>query len=273
MLHLLHLALNTLRGGHAQHGGGRKAPLLGLVLGAALGFGLPATAQDSPLPPRFATMLDNTDLPGGDLTPIFNTNLAQCHAACLRDTECTAFTFNQRAGACFPKSQPGAATPFEGALVGADDRTVPCSADPRGANACAHGLSLHRRYDRARAQAETMAERYYANGMTEAALLDGATGDRAVLFTGAAVTVADSGAHGWSMPARCWRGPRATTQPSAGCSARPSARPPMPPCGWRTRPPRLSPWPRRWKPASGARMRWPPSAWPRRCTPASRPTG
>ena len=39
-----------------------------------------------------------------------------------------------------------------------------------------------------------MAERYYANGMREAALLEGATGDRAVLFTGAAVTVADSGA-------------------------------------------------------------------------------
>ncbi|NBB98453.1 MAG: alpha-2-macroglobulin family protein, partial [Alphaproteobacteria bacterium] len=204
MLYLLHLAINTLRGGHALHGGGRKAPLLGLVLGAALGFGLPAIAQDRPLPPRFATMLDNTDLPGGDLTPIFNTNLAQCHAACLRDTACTAFTFNKRAGACFPKSQPGAAQPFEGALSGRlTERSVAVQARAAETRARMAFLSATD-HDRARAQAETMAERYYANGMTEAALLDGATGAtgaRAVLFTGAAVTVADSGA-AWLAHAR-----------------------------------------------------------------------
>ncbi|WP_245963958.1 alpha-2-macroglobulin family protein [Roseinatronobacter ekhonensis] len=182
-------------GGHAAHGGGRKAPLCGLILGAALALGTTADAQqDSPLPPRFATMFDNTDLPGGDLTPIFNTNLAQCHSACLRDTECTAFTFNQRAGACFPKSQPGAAVPFEGALSGRiAERPASAAARARDMRARLGFLSA-RDFDLARGQAETMAERYYANGMTETALLDGATGGRAVLFTGAAATVADSGA-------------------------------------------------------------------------------
>lgn len=177
-----------------MHGARRKAPLLGLILGAALVWATQATAQDNPLPPRFATMLDNTDLPGGDLMPIFNTNLAQCHAACLRDPECTAFTFNQRAGACFPKSQPGAAVPFEGALSGRmteHDRATQTRAAQTRADLTFLSAADH---DRARAQAETMAERYYANGMREAALLEGATGDRAVLFTGAAVTVADSGA-------------------------------------------------------------------------------
>lgn len=195
MLHLLHLAKNTLRGGHAAHGGGRKAPLFGLILGAALALGTTANAQqDSALPPRFATMFDNTDLPGGDLTPIFNTNLAQCHSACLRDTDCTAFTFNQRAGACFPKSQPGAAVPFEGALSGRiAERPASAAARARDMRARLGFLSA-RDFDLARGQAETMAERYYANGMTEAALLEGATGGRAVLFTGAAATVADSGA-------------------------------------------------------------------------------
>jgi uncharacterized protein YfaS (alpha-2-macroglobulin family) len=158
-------------------------------------LGVPANAQqDSPVPLRFATMVDNTDLPGGDLTPIFNTNLAQCHAACLRDSACQAFTFNQRNGACFPKSQPGTAEPFEGAISGRITEHAPAARLQAAENRARMTFLSGYDYDRATAQAATMAEKYYANGLSEQALLDGAAGGRSVLFTGAAVTVADSGA-------------------------------------------------------------------------------
>lgn len=215
MLHLLRLSRNTLRGRHSQHGGECTAPLIAIALGAALVFGTPAAAQDSPLPSRFATMFDNTDLPGGDLTPIFNTNLAQCHAACLRDPDCTAFTFNQRAGACFPKSQPGDAIAFEGALSARVSATPQSVLSQANAVRAAAGFLSARDIDMARAQADTMAERYYANGLSAAALLQEATGDRSVLFTGAAVTVAQSGtawlAHANALLAQAAR----DSQPSA----------------------------------------------------------
>ena len=60
----------------------QKASVLRLALVAFVlcGLALPAQAQDAPVPPRFATMQENTDFPGGDLTPVFNTTLEQCHA-------------------------------------------------------------------------------------------------------------------------------------------------------------------------------------------------
>lgn len=194
MVPRFHLAQNTLGGGHAVHGGGRKAPLATFALALGLLFAPMAQAQDAPMPPRFATMQENTDFPGGDLTPIFNTTLEQCHATCLRLEDCAGFTFNQRAGACFPKASIGVAVPFEGALSGVL-RSVP---------GAALGLARDLRptlgfldssdFTDAREQSETMANRYFANGLSEGALLDGRFGDQAVMWTGAAVTVADSGA-------------------------------------------------------------------------------
>ena len=90
----------------------------------ALLLALPATltqAQDlspSPVPDRHAAISRGVDFPGGDLTSIFDTTLDACEAACLADARCTAFTFNQRAGACFPKGSVTAVTPFDGAISG-----------------------------------------------------------------------------------------------------------------------------------------------------------
>lgn len=152
-------------------------------------------AQEMLLPPRFATTQANTDLPGGDLTPIFNTNAEQCLAACLRQQDCVAFTFNQRNGACFPKSTVGEATPYEGALsgrIGALAGDVLARATMTRARL---GYLDGYDFEEARKSAEAMALRYQANGLSEAALLDGAAQQSvgaAVLWTGAAVTVAQS---------------------------------------------------------------------------------
>ena len=70
------------------------------------------------LPERRSQMTQDMDLPGGDLRSLFNTTLESCERACLTDTRCTAFTFNSRNGSCFPKSQPGAGTPYQGAISG-----------------------------------------------------------------------------------------------------------------------------------------------------------
>ena len=184
----------------------QKASVLRLALVAFVlcGLALPAQAQDAPVPPRFATMQENTDFPGGDLTPVFNTTLEQCHATCLRQEDCAGFTFNQRAGACFPKSALGAPQPFEGALSGRVSETPASVLATAQALRRDFGFLDSSDFSDAREQAETMATRHYANGMSEAALLQGATGDQAVRWSGAAVTVADS-AQAWHAHARSLR--------------------------------------------------------------------
>lgn len=163
-----------------------------------------AGAQDQTLPDRFATARANTDFPGGDLTPIFNTTQEQCLATCLRLADCAGFTFNQRNGACFPKSVIGAPAPYEGALS-VLMQAQGAAAQTRAAAARARlGFLEADDFTAARDQAQGMALRFFANGLTEAALLDGASGQDAalrVLWTGAAVTVADS-AGAWLAHAR-----------------------------------------------------------------------
>ena len=80
-----------------------------------------AQAQDSappPVPDRHTAISRDVDFPGNDLATIFDTTLDACEAACLADPRCTAFTFNQRSGACFPKAGTGSVTPYQGAISG-----------------------------------------------------------------------------------------------------------------------------------------------------------
>lgn len=77
-------------------------------------------AQGAPdlIPDRRVVLFQDTDLPGGDLRNVFDVSYDQCQAVCLADTACTAFTYNSKASACFPKADPGSATAFEGAWSG-----------------------------------------------------------------------------------------------------------------------------------------------------------
>ncbi len=163
-----------------------------------------AFAQDAPIPERFTTTLADTDLPGGDLEAIFDVTLERCHAACLRDGDCAAFTFDERNGACFLKDVPGEPVPFIGAVSGIvttrDDDAL------ERARQAAADLAFLGTWDldEARTQAATLAERYPANGRSESDWLDLArvqAPDEAVAATGAAATVNDAGT-AWLAHAR-----------------------------------------------------------------------
>ncbi|MDF1524456.1 MAG: PAN domain-containing protein, partial [Trueperaceae bacterium] len=184
----------------------RLPRLLGALSVALMVLLAPATAlaQDAPVPERFATLQSDVDLPGGDLQSIFDVTLERCMAACLRDGACTAFTFNGRNGSCFLKGAPGAPVPFVDAVSGqVTDRDAAALEMARTAAADLAFLDAWD-LDEARDQAEALAERYPADGRTEAEWLDLARRQAAadaVAATGAAATVADGG-RAWLAHAR-----------------------------------------------------------------------
>lgn len=67
---------------------------------------------------RSISLATGTDLPGFDYATEKGISLKACEAACLDDSLCRAFTFNEKAGWCFLKSAASAATPFKGATSG-----------------------------------------------------------------------------------------------------------------------------------------------------------
>ena len=91
--------------------------LVTAALAASLLLAGKAPAQDL-IPERRAVLIDNVDFPGGDLSALYDVGFDACQAACLSDRACTAFTYNRRASACFPKSGAGEATPYAGAISG-----------------------------------------------------------------------------------------------------------------------------------------------------------
>lgn len=95
----------------------RKTARLGVVL-AALFVVDPhgARADDRLVPDRRISFMPDTDLPGGDLTPVFETSFAHCQRVCSADPDCVALTYNQKTRACFPKSQMNPPQVFVGAV-------------------------------------------------------------------------------------------------------------------------------------------------------------
>ncbi len=97
------------------------ALILGVTVFASAG---PVAAQEI-VPERFGSIIRNTDLPGNDMRPIFDTTLNDCDAACRADPDCAAFTFNSRNGTCFPKTAAGEGEAYDGALSGVYQPTDP----------------------------------------------------------------------------------------------------------------------------------------------------
>ncbi|MEM9249259.1 MAG: alpha-2-macroglobulin family protein [Pseudomonadota bacterium] len=175
-------------------------PLTGLTQEATPGAG--------PVPERYIAVLRDTDLPGGDLTPQFDTTLAACQTACLSDPSCRAFTFNLRANACFPKSGVPEAEGFAGALSAVVFDTDPAVLAGVPQRRAALSFLRSRDLSEAREQAEGLALRYAAGTSTAQALADAARRAArgndlagAVRLTGAAVTRSDDPAL-WSAYAR-----------------------------------------------------------------------
>ncbi|MEZ5798203.1 MAG: alpha-2-macroglobulin family protein [Paracoccaceae bacterium] len=81
-------------------------------------------------------MTPDADLPGGDISSIFDTNQDACERACLTNTRCEAYTFNTRNGSCFLKADPGESQYFAGAqsaLVVEGDQSLIAAAPERRA--------------------------------------------------------------------------------------------------------------------------------------------
>ncbi|WP_083445335.1 alpha-2-macroglobulin family protein [Ruegeria sp. 6PALISEP08] len=78
---------------------------------------LPAAvlAQDAMPEFRYITSRD-TDYYGSDLDALFDTDLKSCIQACSATAQCTAFTYNTRSDACFPKSGVNRQETYQGAL-------------------------------------------------------------------------------------------------------------------------------------------------------------
>ncbi|WP_316862083.1 MG2 domain-containing protein [uncultured Cohaesibacter sp.] len=60
----------------------------------------------------------DTDFYGFDYKMLKKVSFENCQSACLKDNQCKAFTYNEKARFCFLKSDFAQATPFKGAISG-----------------------------------------------------------------------------------------------------------------------------------------------------------
>ncbi len=142
-----------------------KALAAAMMLGLAA---MPAGAQDdpaegpaSPIPERRIDLMPDTDLPGGDLGPVFDTTLQACIQTCLGQDECRALTYNASSRACFPKGDgAGAPVPFASALSGRVIRTPPELAARAQARMADAGFLSQSDVDEARNRAGAIAAFY-----------------------------------------------------------------------------------------------------------------
>lgn len=94
-----------------------RAHVVSVAAALVTALALPALGQEA-VPDRRVAISRDVDFFGSDLANIFDTTLDACQTACLADARCTAFTFNQRSNACFPKSGVGGVESFQGAVSG-----------------------------------------------------------------------------------------------------------------------------------------------------------
>ena len=184
-----------------------KAAMFGLLASGLWASPQIGDAQEL-IPPKRLILSENTDLPGGDITSIFDTTLEACERACLSNKSCLAFTFNTKNGSCFPKSSVGEAASYQGAYSG----EVLTAA--KGAEALAKvrrpELAFLPDYeiDSVREQASGLANMHVTNGFSVGEHMAAAAEaesrgdlDGASRFAGAAVNLADS-ADAWQEYAR-----------------------------------------------------------------------
>ncbi len=176
---------------------------------AALALVVPLSAIADPLvPTRRLQLSSNTDLPGGDLSSIFDTTFSACERACLATQACEAMVFNTRNNSCFLKA--GRLTPqtFQGAWAGIVTTAAPGAEERAVGRRAELGFLGDGDISTATAQAGGMAGRYTTNGysaadhMAAAHAAEKAKNYRsAYRFAGAATVVSDR-AGDWAEFAR-----------------------------------------------------------------------
>ncbi len=144
---------------------------------------------------RYITTRD-ADFYGSDLDALFDTDLKSCIRACSVNKSCTAFTYNTRSDACFPKSGVNRQEPYQGA-VSAQKAFTPEQTLLLGKTR-AESLTFLRQKDLNEAfqQARDLGFRHSAGGRDLQTLLESAlnadTDRLAMLWTGEAVTLSDA---------------------------------------------------------------------------------
>ena len=166
-----------------------------------------SVAQDL-IPDRRVILSQDTDLPGGDITSIFDTTLEACERACLTNQSCQAFTFNTRNGSCFPKSSGSEGVFFQGAYSGrvavADPALIAAARDRRAELTFLQDWDIQAAYN----QATLMGDAHVTGTLSadehlaSAADAEGAGNlDLAAQFTGAALNITDD-PQAWAEYAR-----------------------------------------------------------------------
>lgn len=186
----------------------RSVPIVALIVLMVAGS---AAAQNRDyLPERRALLTEGTDFPGSDLVPVFDLSFEACEATCLAMPECRAFTYNRRAGSCFPKSGVAEQVPFEGAISGWIRSTSATSRAAAGDRARDLDFLRQEDFDAALRQARGLGAQHPIGNRTEEdfqadARLARAAGDRtaAMQATGAALIFSDA-PEGWLDYAEAW---------------------------------------------------------------------
>ncbi|SEQ17598.1 alpha-2-macroglobulin family protein [Thalassovita taeanensis] len=170
--------------------------ILSMIL-AGLILASPAVAADE-VPDKRLIVTRNVDFYGADLQALFDTTYQSCVNACLADSQCRAFTFNDRSNSCFPKREVSDRKPYDGAWSAVVVATYP--GVMKTSRARAGDLSFLSADDlsRAREQADQIGRIHPAGDYSIQALLDAAQDRRknsdwlsAMRWTGGAISHTD----------------------------------------------------------------------------------
>ncbi len=170
-----------------------------VVAWALLGLAPAVTAQDAVPEFRFVATAD-MDFYGADLDALFDTDLPSCVRACTANSACSAFTFNARSGACFPKSRVSDRTPYDGALSAEKLATDPAVLRKSAKRAADLDFLGPKDLKKAHVQARDLGLVHRVNGGDLESMLNTARGQaaagnitQAMWWTGAAVSLSDRG--------------------------------------------------------------------------------
>lgn len=87
------------------------------LLSLSLGMAKVASAEDF-IPSQRFVMTADVDLPGGDISSLFDTTLSACQKSCFSQEACHAITFNSRNGSCFLKAEVNEPEAYADAISG-----------------------------------------------------------------------------------------------------------------------------------------------------------
>ena len=142
---------------------------LGALLLAVLGLTWSgASGAEELVPPQRFVMTSNLDLPGGDISSLFDTTLAACQKACVSNNNCAAITFNARNGSCFLKAEFGDTAAYADALSGYLLKAAPGAAGLAQTRAAELSFLSASDLSRAFELAASLSTRYVASAATNA---------------------------------------------------------------------------------------------------------